>query len=229
MRRTYISPEFQYKNVYGTFNMLEQSSFFGSKMLEIDDTINISTQNIIYYQTLSNEQIDISVENSLPSIVYIVPDDKKANHTLSIDKAQPDYQKEKNTKWIIEIDLNTILSNFIFATMKQHRTFEGVKNVMTVSNDVNTSIYEYIKKNVLNRYKYTSIDMYIKYRSLNNQNILRFKNDWNVNINQAENKTPKIQTETAFDDSTLKILFNQEQPSDQYSFEYYFDLMFEKI
>lgn len=229
MRRTYISPEYQYSNVYGTFNMLEQSSFFGSKMLEIEDSIDISNQSIIYYQTLTNEQIDISVENSLPSIVYNASDDKKLNHTLVVDKLQPEYQLNKNTKWVIEINLKDILSNFLFATLKQYRTFEGVKNNMTINNDVNLSIGDYINKNVLNRYKYKTTEMYIKYRDLRNQNILRFKNDWNPNIEQSENKTPKIQTETAFDDSKLKILFSQEKPSDQYSFEYYFKLIFEKL
>ena len=46
MRRTYISPEFDYKPIFGTMNMLEQSSFFGSKMLEIEDKIDIKNENI---------------------------------------------------------------------------------------------------------------------------------------------------------------------------------------
>jgi len=47
MRRTYISPEFEYKKVYGTFNMKEESSFFGSKMLEIDDILELTEQSIV--------------------------------------------------------------------------------------------------------------------------------------------------------------------------------------
>ena len=46
MRRTYISPEFIYQKVNGTFNMQEHSSFFGSKMIEIDDEIVIKNDNI---------------------------------------------------------------------------------------------------------------------------------------------------------------------------------------
>ena len=79
MRRSYISPEFKYDKVFGTYNMLEQSSFFGSKMLEIEDTISISNQSILYYQTSNKEQLDISVENSLPSIIYVSSDDKLQN------------------------------------------------------------------------------------------------------------------------------------------------------
>ena len=120
MRRTYISPEFKYEKVYGTFNMLEQSSFFGSKMLEIEDSITIGQQSILYYQTSNKEQLDASVENSLPSIVYNSSDDKLANHTLLKDEAQSAYELDNNTKWILDINLNNILSNYIFATLKQY-------------------------------------------------------------------------------------------------------------
>ena len=34
---------------------------------------------------------------------------------------------------------------------------------------------------------------------------------------------------STFDGSNIKLLFNQEQPSTQYSFEYYFNILFEKI
>jgi hypothetical protein len=30
MRRNYISPEFEHKEVYGTYNMVEESNFFGA-------------------------------------------------------------------------------------------------------------------------------------------------------------------------------------------------------
>ena len=46
MRRTYISPEYYYNNVYGTFNMVEESNFFGAKMLEVEDMIPIDKQDI---------------------------------------------------------------------------------------------------------------------------------------------------------------------------------------
>lgn len=229
MRRTYISPEFKYEKVYGTFNMLEQSSFFGSKMLEIEDSITIGQQSILYYQTSNKEQLDASVENSLPSIVYNSSDDKLSNHTLLKDEAQSAYDLDNNTKWILDINLNSILSNYIFATLKQYRTFEGVKNNMTIYNDVDFAIKEYIKNNVLNRYKFKNIDLYLKYTDIRNQNVLRYKNEWTSSITQTENLTKKIQTETAYDGSEIKVRFNQEKPSSQYSFKYFFNLTFEKI
>ena len=229
MRRTYISSEYINTKTYGTFNMLEESNYFGSKMLEIEDSIYIDNQSIIYYQQQSGEQINLSAETSIDSPVYSATSDKSNNHSLRIDETQADYQKENNTKWIMDIKLNDILSNFLFASLKKYRTFEGMKTSITRTNDVNTAIKEYISQNVSNRYKFKKIDLYIKYKDLRSQNVLRFKNTWNVTIGIDSNKFQKTQTETAFDGSSIRLLFNQEQPSTQYSFEYYFNILFEKI
>lgn len=233
MRRTYISNEYKNSKTYGTYNMIEESNFFGSKMLEIEDSITIDNQNIIYYQRSNGEQIDLSVETSLTSYVYSAGDgvtsDKFINHTLILDESQLSSQKESNTKWIMDIDLKTILSNYLFASIKKYRTFEGMKTEMTRTNDINSSVKEYIRQNVLNRYKYKKIDLYVKYRDLRQQNILRYINDWNSNINIEDNRLQKIQSDLSFDDSELKILFNQEKPSSQYSFEYWYSLEFIKI
>ena len=229
MRRTYISSEYSNTKTYGTFNMIEESNYFGSKMLEIEDNIYIENQNIIYYQRPSGEQINLSAETSIDSPVYSASSDKEKNHSLKIDESQTNYQKENSTKWIMDIKINDVLSNFLFANLKRYRTFEGMKTSLTRSNDVNTTIREYINKNVSNRYKLSKIDLYIKYKDLRSQNVLRFKNTWNSTIGIDSNKFQKIQTETAFDGSNIKLLFNQEQPSTQYSFEYYFNILFEKI
>ena len=58
MRRNYISPEYKYVTKGGTFNMLEQTSFFGSKMIDIQDRISISNENVIYYQNSNFEQLN---------------------------------------------------------------------------------------------------------------------------------------------------------------------------
>ncbi len=229
MRRTYISPEFTYRNKFGTYNMTEQSSFFGSKMLEIEDMIPIRDNNLIYYQNLNNEQLDLLIENSIDPIVYNTSNDKSTNHTLIIDESQSKFQLDNQTSWIMTIDLNKILSNYVFSVLKQSRTFEGVKNNMTIYNDVNTAMREYVSKNVINRYKYTKIELYIKYNELKSQNILRYKNNWNNTIISDVNLVKRLQTEISYDASELRVLFNQENPSSQYSFDYYFNILFEKI
>jgi hypothetical protein len=229
MRRSYISPEYNISPIYGTYNMLEESNFFSAKMLDVEDSIYLSNQNIIYYQKLNGEQIDLAIESSLPSYVYSASDNMKTHQTISLDESQYQYQKESNTKWILDINVNHILSDYLFAILKKYRTFEGISNNMTRENDVNTSVRDYISKNVLNRYKLSRLDLYVSYTDLRSQNVLRYKNTWNPNIVSDTNLLSKKQTDSSYDDSQIKVLFTQEKPSSQFNFDYYFNILFEKI
>jgi hypothetical protein len=229
MRRSYISPEYTESSIYGTFNMIEESNFFSAKMLEVEETINISNQNIIYYQKSTGEQIDISIESSLPSQVYSASDNMKTRQSIIMDPTQLGYQKEGNTKWVITVDLKNILVDYLFAVMKRYRTFEGISNNLTRTNDVNTAIRQYISSNVLNRYKFSKLDLYISYKDLMQQNVLRYKNTWNPNAVSDAHLLKKAQKDLSFDESELKIFFSQERSSSQYNFEYYFNILFEKI
>jgi hypothetical protein len=229
MRRSYISPEYNNIPIYGTFNMVEESNFFAAKMLEVEDSIYISNQNIIYYQKSTGEQVDLAIESSLPTQVYSASDNMKSHQRLTLDETQLNYQKESNTKWILDIDLRDILSDYLFAIMKRYRTFEGITNPITKTNDVNTAIREYIANNVTNRYKLSRLDLYVSYTDLRSQNVLRYKNTWKYTIATDSNLLKKKQVDVAFDESTLKVLFTQEKPSSEYNFDYYFNILFEKI
>jgi hypothetical protein len=231
MRRSYISPEFEYKKVFGTLNMKEESTFFGSKMLEIEDNLELHNQGIIYYQNANKEQIDLDIERSLSPIVYSVADDKKSNHTLVIDDSQGESQRSNLTKYILTINLKNILENFLFSTLKQYRTFDGVRNSMCYTKNVDFSIREYIVKNITDRYKFDKVELYIKYVDLRDQNVRRFINTWisTDEISSNEYLLKRIQTNTEFDGSSIQVLFNQEKSSQQYSFEYYFKLFWVKL
>ena len=229
MRRTYISPEYINKKVYGTYNMVEESNFFSSKMLDIEDTLYISKQDLIYYQNSNGEQLNLAIESSIASLVYSSTTDKLNNHSLIIDESQTQYQKDRNTKWVLTINLSGILKNYLFASMKKFRSFDGLKNSMTRNGDVNVSLKNYIDFNVVNRYKLTKVDLYISYKDLRNQSILRYKNDWNANIDLESNRVVKIQSETAYDGSSINLIFNQEKDSSQFAFDYYFNILFEKL
>lgn len=229
MRRHYISPEYLSTRVYGTFNMVEESNFFGSKMLEIEDSITISNQEVIYYQNVNGEQIDYSIESSLQSYNYSSVTDKEQNHTLVVDDSQPLYQKNENTRWILTIDLEKIIKNYLFVNLKKYRTFEGIKKDMTIYDDVNVSIKNYIDFNVYDRYKVESIDLFVSYKSLRSQNVLRLKNTWNKNIAITENRLQKVQSEYSLNNSTVRLIFNQEKPSKDFNFDYFFNLNLVKL
>lgn len=229
MRRSYISPEFEHKEVYGTYNMVEESNFFGAKMLEIEDSILINNQNIIYYQMPNGEQLDLSVENTLQSYVYSASNDKEKNHILTIDPTQTEYTKNNLTSWTLDLNLKGMLANYLFGELKRWRTFEGIRTNMNSYNDVNTAINNYINFNIIDRYKLSSIDLYLRYKDLRSQNLLRYKNVWNSDIVSPVNKFTKFQSEMSVDGAYTKVTFNQQQPSSSYTFEYFFNLNFEKL
>jgi len=241
MRRTYISPEFNYSPIWGTFNMQEESSIFASKMLEIEDMLEIHDQSLVYFQNSGGEQLDLIVESSLPFVSYSSSTDKLLNHVLKIDESQTESQRLNKTRWIIEIDLRTILINYIFATLKRWRTFEGVRNSMVKSGDVSFAIKEYVIKNVLDRYRLSKIELFLNYVPIQNQNSLRFNSLWASETNQfrssilisdivnESNKLRSFQTMTEFDFSKTVLTFSQEKSSSEFCFDYYFKLFYEKI
>lgn len=228
MRRKYISPEFKYVSVNGCLNMKEQTSIFGSKMIDIQDQIVVSSENIIYYQSQNNEQVNFLLEKNSDPLVYNTNDDKNNNHTIVIDESQSLQQSSSNTKWVVNINIDKILSNYLFATFKKFRTFEGVKNNMTLNNNVNSSINEYISKNILNRYKYKSIDFYIEYTPLSNDGSIRYKNFFSE-ISDPSLLEKKIQTLLSDDQKILKVLFTQSKTSALFNYNYYYNITFDKI
>jgi hypothetical protein len=100
---------------------------------------------------------------------------------------------------------------------------------MNIYANTDTAIKSYINYNILNRYRYKSIEFYVNYVDLRNQNTLRYKNNWDKNSINTSNLLTKLQTETEFDESSIKVTFNQEKPSSTYRFDYYFNILFEKI
>ena len=230
MRRTYISPEFEYKKVHGSFNMLEQSTFFGSKMLEIADEIEILNENLVYYQLSNGEQLNLEAETNLPQIVYDTVIDKQNNHTLTLDQSQSEEDKLKNTRWILDIKVKNLLRNYIYASMKKYRTFEGLQNNMTINNNVNAALYDYIDKNVLNRYKFTKVELFLKSVDLLTVGGLKYNNQYDstMELNPGTLFT-KFQTETDANDLDIRLTFYQPDISSRYAFSYYYNLYFEKL
>jgi hypothetical protein len=232
MRRTYISPEFDYTRTFGSFNMLEQANLFSSKMLEIEDEIDLHNQYLVYYQNVRKEQIDLAIESSTPPISYSLVEDKRINSVLSIDESQNAFQKNVNTRWILNISLRNIFMNFLFATLKQNRTFDGLRNEMTSSKSVEAAMREYITLNVMNRYRFDSVRLYIKYKDLRRQIALRYRNDWTSSVDEIyieENRLKKFETVTSFDYSNLKLTFSQERSSELFNYEYYYTTLWKKI
>lgn len=229
MRRNYISPEYQHKRVYGSYNLVEESNFFGSKMLEIEDMIKIDKEDLIYYQNANGEQLDFSIESSIKSLNYSPIQDKLSLHKIEIDPTQPKNQIDRNTKWIITIEVKQLLENYLFSVMKKYRTFEGLKNEMTLEGDVNSALRKYINNNVIDRYRVKSIDLFIEYKDIRNLGAYKLINIWEPRVALPQNLMKKTQRETSIDNTQIKLIFTQEKNSQEFNFKYFFVPIFEKI
>lgn len=260
MKRNYISPEFKYTKVSGTFNMLEDKTFFGSKMLDIEDEIIINSRDIVYYQDTNKEQENLTNEKLLPPVIYSMVKDKEKNHKLLIDEYQSKFEKLNNTRWILEIELDQILRNYIFSQLKYSRVFEGVVSSETMNNNINQSIYDYIDLNVLDRYVFDKIDLFIEYKSLieyGNYQSMEIPMEMLLNDKRSSGTSPmgddidisfldnngnnysqyiasngnietKIHSSTNSDKSVLISKFKQSKKRSEYSFDYYFNIIFKK-
>lgn len=228
MKKKGISPEYIYESVSGSFNMTEQRSFFGSKMMYIENDIMIDNRDIVYYQQSTGEQLDLTQELNLESFLYSTSQDKLTNHLFGLDISQTDDEKNNKSKWVLEVDLRKILKNYIYANIKNNRTFELIKNKNTQTRSVNESINKYIDNNIIDRYQYKNIDFFIKYIPLNENNTSQFETNYDSNIESEDNKFSNIRTIFTEDKSMVRIFFTQQQDSKEYTFNYYFNISFEK-
>lgn len=228
MRRGYISPEFEYKKVSGLLNMVEESTFFGSKMMDVPNTITISNGSILYYQNSNSEQVDILVERNNEPVIFNIDVLKKSLHRIELNNTQSDEQIDDQAKWVLNISIREMLIEYIFASLKKNRTFEGVLDKLTISNDVDLSIRDYIANNILSRYELKDLEFYVKYNDLSLTNGLQLENLFDVNALSGE-RVKNIDYTLSFDKTTLIVNFKQNKASKDFSFNYYFNINFFKI
>ena len=72
-------------------------------------------------------------------------------------------------------------------------------------------------------------DLYIKYVDLKEQNVLRLKNKWNSEIVSPDYLLKRFETVSDFEGKNIRVLFGQEKPSITFNFEYFFNILYEKV
>jgi len=254
MKDNLILKKFKTENVNGTFNLLEEETIFGSKVMDIEDNIFINDEGIKYYQYYYNiidpndlsgqtlaknngyQFFDVDVYNETFNILDLV-ELKYNNHTI-IQSQQTDVDKKNNTKWIIDINARKILREYLFAKIKERRTFRSLRYTNFLNNDINKSIYDYIDMNINDRYAFNYIEFFVKYTDIKNNTIYsnttlkQFDPTFANYIESVENKNTSVNVEVSnlIDPlSNIKINYFQTKPSTNYKFDYYFNIYFKKI
>jgi len=251
MRENLILKKYKQEPVNGTFNILEEPTFFSSKVMELEDDILLNNESIQYFQYFYNAKDQTQIEQNLTKnngyqynilnkyqetfFLLDVVELKLDNHTIT-QVSQNEIDKNNNTKWEIDVDIKNILKQYIFAKIKERRTFKSINYYNFINKNINESIYDYITYNILDRYEFNYIDFYVKYNDIKNtsiySNIRQFNPIFKSDIEDISHKTTGVNVQiNNFVDSlaNLKITYLQTKPSTDYTFDYYFNIYFKKI
>lgn len=223
---SYISKEFDSVLIPGTYNMKEQKSFFGSKMMDLEDYIIIDEKSITFLEETNGEQTSGGGTETL-NTYFDFNVLKNNNHSINQTKLQTDLQRKEITKWTIDIDSEKLLIDYLYSKIKNARTFENVLNINTNSKNVNIAIKDYIKFNLLDRYEISDVKFYARYYLLeDNPEMNLYEPLYNLSAKDNNYFTNDISLTGSIENNDLKIEYTQSKNSLDYKFDYYFDLIF---
>ena len=237
MKNDLIITRFKTEPTLGTKNSYDPKTFFGSKMVDVEDNIDIDDSIIQYSEVINSgktenngyqyfEDIDkierVTIEN--------LSELKLNKHTINL-VSQSDIDLQNNTQWTLYIDWKNILTEYIFYQLKNRRTFKCVRFDNILSENINYYIRQYIKNNLLSRYGFYQIKFYIKYYELDDgdENIdpnLLFNPIFDPELKNDDNLVKNVNVINTND--TLIVNYKQTESSETKKFNYYFDLFFVK-
>lgn len=238
MKNNLIISKYKTEEVQGTKSVYDNRTFFGSKMIELEDDITIDNFIIQYsevYDTLDKRNTGYQYYNDINNIErkYLIFLDKlKNNNQIITMLSQNLVDLTVNTNWLLIIDWKTILTDYLFYKLKEARTFKTIKYNDTTKENINLYIYDYIEHNLLSRYDFKSIDLYVEYFKLdqNDKEIdvkLSYNPIFDVSVRKTENKIANMNS-TKFTDK-ISLNYKQTKTSEKYMFKYYFDLYLTRI
>ena len=245
MKSNLLIRKFDTEPVVGTMTSKEIKSFFGGKLIDIEDEIVINNISIQYSEVVDKDAIQNDhYQNFNKSGIYTpetdilrnLDDIKFENHSVDI-YSQVEKENE-NFEWIFVVNTKNILKEYLFLRLKESRVFKCIKSSDLVERNINDFIYNYIESNLLNRYNLYRIDFFIKYFNIAQSTNLYDKNkllknpNFNSNVFYTENKINNINIITPDYLNNLgpvKMILNQTKNYNQYKFDYYFTLIYKKI
>ena len=248
MKDDLILKKFKTESMYGTYNLLEESTIFGSKIMDIEDDISIKNNSVKYYQIFNNTDDQELLKkngyqyyelNSFEETLFIlnINNLKKDNHSI-YKLQQSNIDNQLNTKWQIKINQKNILKEYLFAQIKNARTFKSIHYNNLSNKNINQSIYDYIEINLLDRYEFKYIELFVKYIDIknnitnNNQVIKQYDPLFDNNLENVDYLVTNINIDKETNVQILpelKINYNQTMPSTENKFDYYFNIYFVKI
>lgn len=238
MKSDLIISRYKTENIIGTKSSYDARTFFGSKMIDIEDSILIDDSLVQYseiYDTDDRRNNGYQYYDDVDFLekIYLVNlFDVKDNYHTIITGSQGNVERRINTSWIINIGWKDVLIEYLYLKLKEARTFKTIKFENVLSENINLYIRKYIEHNLLSRYNFDSIDFYIKYYDLDGGDEdtdpnLVFNPIFDASIKSEENKIKNVNS-TTFPE-TLTVQYKQTESSQYKKFHYYFDLNIVKV
>jgi hypothetical protein len=248
MKSNLIIRKYETTPAKGTFSSKEIKSFFGSKLVDIEDIVYINDIAIQYSEvvdkvTIQNDHYqyyDVSSLHPETKILRSLDDVKYENHSIDV-YSQFDIQARNihtNFEWIMVIDAKNILREYLFLRLKESRVFKTIRSEDLIERNINTYINNYIDNNLLNRYNISELAFYTNYLNVvqdatifNKGQVLRGPN-FNKNVFNESNRIKNVSIITPdylSNLDTVKIIYNQTKDNRIYKFDYYFTISYKKI
>jgi hypothetical protein len=207
-------------------------------MVDIEDYVIIDDSHIQYSELFKTDTTDNNGYQFYEDIdqlesIYLVSltDLKNSNHSINL-VSQSTIDLKNNTQWTMIIDWKKILSEYIFYKLKNRRTFKCIKYTDVLSENINLFIRRYITDNLINRYVFSQLNLYIQYIELDGSNEysdpnLSFDPIFTIDVKKDENLITNVNS--ILSDTILTVNYKQTKPSEKMKFNYYFDLIFTKL
>lgn len=237
MRTSFLNSEFIQVPTYGTMSMLEKRSFFGSKMMDIEDEILVDQQTIVFKEDPNTkEQTTAGAGSEVNNTSYNFDVLKSNYHTITFNSKQTQEERIELTSWELVLDVDALLEDYLFAKIKQARAFLDVYNSFTKDHNVDLAIRSYIVQNLMKRIEVKRINFYVQnFAIIDNPALLKYDPKYNLQVKlnaitkTGDAKLDNVQIDKNLVDNTLIVIYNQKKNALQYKFDYYFDVVFGKI
>lgn len=221
MRKYPIVRDFKINPLNGTSNMHEKTNFLCGKGMDIQDEIRLSSISAV---TQLDKYDDIK---------------RLGIKKTEISQDQTQQEKDNLTKWKITLDGNFLLTEYLYHeiyTDNYFSVFKEITNKFAKGNKSNTACYDYIKLNLLDRYKLKEVILWATYFDLNlgftpGANPIQLLKQTPVYDFQARPSiTPDKDKQTTatktYTDGTIEVNYKQTKSSQLFTFLYYFDIVF---
>ena len=227
----------QYDRIYvpGNSAFKAINTFGGTILMEIPDIITIDNSVINFKTSALGDQISLSSDGinhaySGTTLKSSIRQNKKIqwlDDNYDLDWKFYNRPKPHTYLWTINVPHLIILENWLLYKIKQERSFEGMLGINTPAKNkkIDTFILQFLKNDIIPRLKLDKVKFYVKYYPVFDGINTGYSQDALLKSN--ETKSFKVSGDMNSKDLTIEYL--QENLPYQYTFHYYYDLVYTKI